>query len=59
LARAHAMAGNLTASLRAYQQFLISWANADSDVPLLLTACDEYERVRSRATALSVSAVMN
>src|SRR5262245_47640366 len=59
LARAHAMAGNLTASLRAYQQFLISWANADSDVPLLLTAGDEYERVRSRATALAVSVVMN
>jgi len=51
LARAHAMAGNLTASLRAYQQFLISWANADSDAPLLLAAGDEYERVKSGATA--------
>jgi len=58
LARAHAMAGNLTASLRAYQQFLISWANADSDVPLLLAACDEYERVKSGAAALAVSAIM-
>jgi DNA-binding winged helix-turn-helix (wHTH) protein/tetratricopeptide (TPR) repeat protein len=56
LARAHAMAGNLTASLRAYQQFLISWANADSDAPLLLAAGDEYERVKSGATALAVNA---
>ncbi len=55
LARAHAMAGNLTASLRAYQQFLISWANADSDVPLLLAAGDEYERVKSGATALALT----
>src|SRR5262249_46950450 len=59
LARAHSMAGNLTASLRAYQQFLISWANADSDLPLLLTAGDEYERVKSRATSLAVNALLS
>src|SRR5262245_32813109 len=58
LARAHAMAGNLTVSLRAYQQFLISWADADSDIPLLLAARDEYERVKSGANALAVSAIM-
>jgi eukaryotic-like serine/threonine-protein kinase len=58
LARAHAMAGNLIASLQAYQQFLINWANADSDVPLLLAAGDEYKRVKSGATASAVSAIM-
>ncbi len=48
LARAHAMVGNTPAALEAYQQFLTSWFEADADVPVLLQAREEYNRLRSR-----------
>jgi DNA-binding winged helix-turn-helix (wHTH) protein/tetratricopeptide (TPR) repeat protein len=45
LARASAIAGNETGSLRAYERFLAGWKDADPDVPVLLEARDEYGRL--------------
>jgi DNA-binding winged helix-turn-helix (wHTH) protein/tetratricopeptide (TPR) repeat protein len=45
LARAHALKGNNTASRQAYERFLSQWSEADSDVPLLRQARDEYASV--------------
>jgi hypothetical protein len=42
------MVGNTAAALEAYQQFLTSWFEADADVPVLLQAREEYNRLRSR-----------
>ncbi len=42
LARAHALAGNLAASRRAYQDFLALWKDADPDIPLYREAQAEY-----------------
>lgn len=50
LARAHAMTGNVAASLEAYERFLSGWADADSDIPVLLEARREYHRLKSGAT---------
>ena len=47
LARSHARGGNVTTALQWYEQFLASWAEADSDVPLLLDARLEYDRLRA------------
>ena len=40
-------AGNMAESLLTYGQFLGDWADADSDVPLLLKAREEHERLKS------------
>jgi tetratricopeptide (TPR) repeat protein len=48
LARARAMAGDVAGSLRAYEQFLAAWANADAEVPILLQAREEYLRLARR-----------
>jgi tetratricopeptide (TPR) repeat protein len=48
LARARALADDVAGSLRAYEQFLAQWADADPDVPLLLEARREYARLRRR-----------
>jgi len=42
LARAHAMAGDKAAAVKSYDLFLTNWAHADSDVPVLLEAKEEY-----------------
>jgi eukaryotic-like serine/threonine-protein kinase len=46
LARARAIAGDKAGSLQAYEQFLKAWAAADPDVPVLLEARKEYDRLR-------------
>jgi DNA-binding winged helix-turn-helix (wHTH) protein/tetratricopeptide (TPR) repeat protein len=50
LARARAMAGNVAGSLEAYEVFLANWTGADSDVPVLLEARAEYDRLTRVAT---------
>jgi DNA-binding winged helix-turn-helix (wHTH) protein/Tfp pilus assembly protein PilF len=45
LARADALAGNLSASRTAYQDFLALWKNADPDLPVLQQARAEYARL--------------
>jgi hypothetical protein len=45
LARARAMAGDSAGSRQAYESFFAGWAEADSDVPVLLEARDEYIRL--------------
>ena len=54
LARACATAGDLDQSLKAYEQFLTEWTEADRDVPVLLEARDEYHRLL-RAVASNAS----
>jgi outer membrane protein assembly factor BamD (BamD/ComL family) len=44
LARAHAMRGDTAASLQAYERFFAGWADADSDVPVMLEAREEHDR---------------
>ena len=51
LARARAMAGDVTGSLRAYEQFLHQWTEADPDIPILLEARQERERLEHRPDA--------
>lgn len=49
LARVHAISGNVAASIQFYDSFLANWADADSDIPVLIQARQEYERLRSGA----------
>jgi DNA-binding winged helix-turn-helix (wHTH) protein/tetratricopeptide (TPR) repeat protein len=44
-ARALHMAGDSESSRRAYEQFLAEWTEADHDVPALVEARDEFDRV--------------
>jgi tetratricopeptide (TPR) repeat protein len=46
LARARAIAGNTAGSIQAYEEFLSAWAAADTDVPILREARDEYSRIK-------------
>jgi DNA-binding winged helix-turn-helix (wHTH) protein/tetratricopeptide (TPR) repeat protein len=48
LARANAMSGDLAASFEAYEQFLSNWAEADSDIPVLVDARNEYHGLKSQ-----------
>jgi len=50
LARARAMAGDVTASVDAYERFLNGWRGADPDVPVLREAREECRRLTSRMT---------
>ena len=45
LARAAAIAGDTARSRRAYQDFFALWREADSDIPILQEARQEYERL--------------
>ena len=45
LARGRALAGDVAGSLQAYDAFLAGWANADEDVPILLEARLERDRL--------------
>jgi eukaryotic-like serine/threonine-protein kinase len=46
LARASALAGDVSGSRRAYQDFLALWKDADADLPVLIEAKKEYERLK-------------
>ncbi len=46
LARASALAGDVTGSRKEYQDFLALWKDADADLPVLVEAKKEYERVK-------------
>jgi serine/threonine protein kinase/predicted Zn-dependent protease len=46
LARAAAIAGNTTKSRRAYQDFFALWKDADGDIPILIEAKKEYEKLK-------------
>jgi eukaryotic-like serine/threonine-protein kinase len=44
-ARAHALAGDVVTSRKAYEQFFDDWAQADADIPILRAARSEYRRL--------------
>jgi serine/threonine protein kinase/tetratricopeptide (TPR) repeat protein len=46
LARAAALTGDTSTSRKAYQDFLVLWKDADSDLTLLQEAKQEYEKVK-------------
>ena len=46
LARAATLAGDLSKSRKAYQDFLALWKDADSDLPVLKEAKQEYEKLK-------------
>ena len=48
LARAAALAGDTGRSRKAYQDFFSLWKEADQDIPILLEARKEYERLLGR-----------
>jgi len=48
LARATALAGDVAASRRAYQDFLALWKDADPDIPVLREARAEYAKLEER-----------
>ena len=45
LGRAHALAGDLAQSRKAYQDFFALWKDADADIPLLREAKAEYAKL--------------
>jgi eukaryotic-like serine/threonine-protein kinase len=46
LGRAQAMAGDQVAARKSYQEFLLLWQKADSDIPIYREAKEEYERLK-------------
>jgi eukaryotic-like serine/threonine-protein kinase len=46
LARAYAQAGDMSKARTAYQDFLTSWKDADSDIPILNEAKAEYGKIQ-------------
>lgn len=46
LARAAAIAGDTTKSRQAYQDFFAIWKDADPDIPILIEAKQEYEKLK-------------
>ena len=46
LARAAALGGDAAKSRKAYQDFLALWKDADADLPILIEAKKEYERLK-------------
>jgi len=46
LARASALSGDVSGSRKAYQDFLALWKDADADLPVLIEAKKEYERLK-------------
>jgi tetratricopeptide (TPR) repeat protein len=49
LGRAFALQGNVAKARAAYQDFFALWRDADSDIPILITAKSEYAMMGSRA----------
>jgi hypothetical protein len=47
LARSHARAGRIAEARRTYEEAFKIWAEADSDLPVLVEARAEYERLTS------------
>jgi predicted Zn-dependent protease len=46
LARASALTGDTAKSRKAYQDFLALWKDADADLPILIEAKKEYEKMK-------------
>jgi serine/threonine protein kinase/tetratricopeptide (TPR) repeat protein len=46
LARAAALAGDMAKSRKAYQDFFALWKDADADIPILIEAKKEYEKLK-------------
>ncbi|MGC1452947.1 MAG: protein kinase [Candidatus Sulfotelmatobacter sp.] len=46
LGRAYALQGNTAKARTAYQDFFAAWKDADPDIPILLTARAEYEKLK-------------
>ena len=46
LARAAALAGDTTKARKSYQDFLALWKDADADLPVLIEAKKEYEKLK-------------
>jgi len=46
LAWAAAIAGDTAKSRKAYQDFLALWKDADTDIPILIEAKREYEKLK-------------
>jgi len=46
LARAAAMSGDAAKGRKVYQGFLALWKEADADLPILIEAKKEYERLK-------------
>lgn len=46
LARAAAIAGDTAKSRQAYQDFFALWKDADTDIPILMEAKREYEKLQ-------------
>jgi hypothetical protein len=46
LARAAAIAGDTTKSRKAYQDFFALWKDADADIPIMIEAKKEYEKLK-------------
>lgn len=44
---AAAIAGDTTKSRQAYQDFFALWKDADADIPILIEAKQEYEKLNS------------
>jgi len=52
LARAYSLGGDTTRALKAYQDFLALWKDADPDIPILQEAKSDYARLqRLKASA--------
>ena len=47
LARAAALNGDTSAARKSYQDFFAMWKDADQDLPVLVEARKEYERLSS------------
>jgi predicted Zn-dependent protease len=46
LARAQTLKGDTAAARNAYQTFFSLWRDADTDIPLLISAHNEYEKLK-------------
>jgi serine/threonine protein kinase len=46
-ARAAALSGDVAKSRKEYQDFLARWKDADADLPVLIGAKKEYEKLRA------------
>jgi hypothetical protein len=50
LARAAALQGDVTQAKRAYEDFFQLWKDADVDLPILIEAKREYEKLKVSGT---------
>ena len=46
MARAAALSGDITKSRKAYQDYFALWKDADADIPILIEAKQEYEKLK-------------